>query len=154
MKLLNVKGIALSFLIVIVFASFAFAQAAEPTPDMAFFNQIVEFIKAFGGYSWGLKISALCMIIVASFKVSFLKPLWDKLGSFQVFAAPILGMIIGILNMGTFSWAKLLAYLAAGIGASYLYEILDLIAKIPGLGKIYVSGIELLKSILKAPKKV
>jgi len=155
MKLLNVKGMFLSVLIIAFFASFALAQGALPAQNMEldFFKQIISFVQSFGGYSWGLKISGICMIIVSSMKVSFLKPLWDKLGSFQVFAAPFLGVIIGLLNMGTFSWAKFLAYFAAGIGASYLYEILDLIKLIPGIGKIYISGIDLLKSILHAPKK-
>lgn len=152
MKLLNLKGIAFSLIIITLFSSFAFAQDGS-TDSLAFFSQIIDFVKSYGGYSWGLKISGICMLIIASFKVSFLKPIWDKMGSFQIWAAPILGMIIGIFSMGTFSFAKLFAYLAAGMGAVYLHEILDLIKKIPGLGSGYVQGIDLLKSILKSPAK-
>ncbi len=153
MKLLSIRGLLLSLLIVLGFSSFAVAQADAPISELTFFSQVIDFVKAFGGYSWGLKISGICMLIIASFKVSFLKPAWDKLGEFKVFAAPVLGIIIGILNMGTFSWAKFFAYFAAGIGASYLYEILDMTKKIPKIGAGYIAAIDFIKSILGAPKK-
>lgn len=119
--------------------------------NQEFIAQVVAVIKAMGGMPVMLKISSVIMLIVASMKVSVLSPVWAKLGKAQIWVAPVLGLLAGLLDVaggGEMSLAKALAYVAAGAGAIHLHEILDLIKKIPGLGAVYISAIDIIASFL------
>lgn len=129
----------------------AFAQVIEP---MDFFTQVLNAIKSFGGLPWMGKVSSLVLILVSSMKVSFLKPMWDKLGAAKAWAGPVLGLIGGILSLGmdgNITLAGVLAYVSSGAGALILHELLDTVKAIPGLGSMYVAVIDYIKSKLGAP---
>ena len=135
----------------------AFAQDVE-VPPVDFLNQILELIQDFGGLSWLAKIAAVLAIIISSMKVSFLKVYWDKLGEAKVWAAPILSVAFGIISLGVsdgseITWAGVFAYMTAGAGAIFLHEILDSVKAIPGIGSIWVSIIDFIKIVLRAPAK-
>lgn len=119
---------------------------ADSTSD--FLSQVFNLISQFGGLSWAARIAAMVLLLIASMKVSFLAPVWAKLGEAQVFMAPLLGIIAGVVSMKPFSWAGLLAYLGAGAGAIMLHEILDGVKVIPGLGSMYVAAINFFEGIL------
>lgn len=143
------------FAAVAILISFsAFAQAAE-LPATDFFAQLMAAIKAFGGLSWMGKVSSIVLLLVASMKVSFIKPLWDKLGAAKAWAGPVLGLIGGILSLGVdgnITVAGVMAYVASGAGALILHELLDTVKAIPGLGAMYVAVINWIEGLLGAKK--
>lgn len=114
-----------------------------------FLNQVLSVIQGFGGLSFMLKASAIITLTIASMKVTALNQLiWSKLGSFQAWLAPILGLVAGILSIGSsgpLTLAKIFAYMSAGAGAVVLHELLDTIKAVPGLGAIYVSIINVIE---------
>src|SRR4051812_12931563 len=92
-----------SFLLMIFTLLFGiFAFGADPMPPADFFAMVLDYIKSFGGVPWLLKLSGLITLIIASMKVSFLKDLlWNKLGDFKTWLAPILGIVFGIVSLAT-----------------------------------------------------
>jgi hypothetical protein len=141
-----------------LFAVFAFAQDNVPQPVdtiEGFFSQTLTFIKQFGGLPWVLKIAGISAILISTLKVSAIRELtWDKLGNAKVWAAPVLGLVFGILSLGTsLNLASALAYISAGAGAIILHELLDSIKAIPGIGSIWVSIIDVIQSLLGGKKQ-
>jgi hypothetical protein len=125
-------------------------SATTLSPD-SLISAVSTVIQNFGGLSWTLKIACIVLLIIAFMKVSFLSSFWAKLGSFQAYAAPVLGLILGALTLsvsGPITLAGVLAYLAAGSGAILLHELLDTIKAIPGIGSVYVSIINAIESVL------
>lgn len=143
------KALSKIFAITILFFGgwYVFADAAT---DAGFFSQLLEFIKAMGGMGWMAKIAAVCMLIVAATKVSFISPLWNKLPNLvKTLLAPMIALIGGLLAMGSdLTWASAMAYVGAGAGAIVLHEILDGIKTIPGIGLAYVTIIDLIGALL------
>lgn len=126
----------------------------EVIPTETFFVQVWELIKQFGGMPWTLKVSAIVLILLSSMKVSFLRPLWDKLGSFKPVAAPLLGLLAGVFSLGKqgdLSLPGITAYMFSGAGAIVLHELLNSVKGLPGIGKIYISAIDFLQKLLKRP---
>lgn len=140
------------------FTLLAFAQSAVPQPVETvegLFSQVLTFIKQFGGLPWVLKIAGISAILISTLKVSAIREItWDKLGNAKVWAAPILGLVFGILSLGTdLTWASALAYVSAGAGAIIFHELLDSLKGIPGIGSIWVSIIDVIQTVLGGKKK-
>lgn len=143
-----------------LYTAAAFAQAtvpANPIPAPVapgdFFNQVLAFIQSWGGIPTILKVAGIITILVASMKVTYLNTLiWSKLGGAQVYVAPALGLIAGILGIGNggaaITAASIFAYVSAGAGAVFLHEILDSVKVIPGIGAIYVTIITIVEGAL------
>ena len=113
-------------LMMMFFAVFAFAQDTVPQPVETiegFFTQTLTLIKQFGGLPWVLKIAGISAVLISTLKVSAIRELtWDKLGNAKVWAAPILGLIFGVLSLGSnLTLASALAYISAGAGAIILH---------------------------------
>lgn len=156
MKLVNTVLIVLFTLMLTVVA---FAQTAPPAdvPADQFLGQIFDLVKQFGGLPWAGKISGIILLLIASMKVSFLRPLWDKLGNAKSWAAPLLGMALGIVSLsmsGQLTLAGAFAYFFAGAGAILISELLELVKAIPGIGAGWLVAINWLKGMLGAPKTV
>lgn len=139
---------------------FAFAQdvAAENT-DASFFTNLFSYLKSLFDdtvkVSTMAKISGGIVLLISTMKVSFLKPLWEKLGDKKDWLAPALGLVAGIVGMfvnGSVDFNIVLAALASGALAPYVHDLLDQVKKIPGLGQIWLTIIDFIKVILKAPK--
>lgn len=148
-------GMFTLFLVSFFIGAFALAQAAVPAPVALpdFLAQVLAAIAGFGGLSWMLKVAAIITLIIASMKVSILNTwIWSKLGAAQVWVAPVLGLIGGILSLGQGSagitMAGVLAYVSAGAGAVVIHELLDSVKAIPGLGAVYVSVIGIIEGLL------
>lgn len=137
-----------------------FAQDTVPVelPAADLLAQVLDMIRNFGGLPWFGKVAAIITLVLSSMKVSALNDLiWNKLGAFKAWAAPILGLIVGIVGLGAdgkITLAGVLAYMSAGAGALILHELLDTIKAIPGIGSMWVSVIEIIKSVLGAKKTV
>lgn len=119
-----------------------------------FFSQVWTVITGFGGMGFMMKFSAVITLIIASMKVSFARPLWDKLGYFKALVTPILSLILGVITLavaGKVTLAALAAYLFSGGGAIILHEVLDQIKAIPGLSPVYLSMIAFFSKILGGP---
>lgn len=130
---------------------YAFAQDVLSPGD--FVNQVASFVQGIGGMSTMLIVSGVIMLIIASMKVSILNQwIWSKLGSVQIWVAPSLGLIAGVLSLGSgITLPAAFAYVTAGAGAVYLHEILDQVKNIPGIGAIYVSIITTVEGWLGGP---
>lgn len=143
------------FLSVFLFTFYSWASDMELIPADQFFNQVLQAVKDFGGIPWTLKIASIITLIISTMKVSFIRPLWEKLGWIKGIVAPVLGLAGGILILvseGHFSISGLFAYMFAGAGAIVLHEMLDGLKQIPGIGSTFLSIIEFAQSALKAPK--
>lgn len=169
MKVL-LSAIALMFFAVIVSAQSPVpATASSPVPavsaapavpaptaldDMSFLQKVMGFIQGFGGLSAMAKISGIILLIIATMKTTFLAPIWAKLGnlggsgiSVQAWIAPILGLVAGILSLGSsLSWQAALAYIGSGAGAIILHQLLDDVKSWPGLGAAYVAAINFVEN--------
>ncbi len=150
-------GYLLSLFMLFTFVmSYAFAESSVTAPQ-DFLAQVLKAIAEFGGLPTVLKIASIITLIVGSMKVSVLNEmLWSKLGAAKVYVAPVLGLIAGILGLGSngpITAASVFAYVASGAGAVILHEILDSIKAIPGLGEVYISIINLIESFLGGPGK-
>lgn len=154
MKLMYMT-LLLLFVSTVFVTGYAFADEVVVAPQ-DFLAQVLDAIKNFGGLSTMLKISSIVALIVASMKVSFLNDLvWSKLGAAKVWLAPVLGLVAGVLGLGSggapITLASVFAYVSAGAGAVILHEILDSVKAIPGLGAGYVSFINMIESVLGGP---
>lgn len=139
-----------------VFPSVAPAVAADSTSD--FIAQVMAAIQNFGGLGTLIKVTTVIMLLIASMKVSFLKNLiWAKLGSFQNIAAPFLGLLAGVIGLfghgSPVTLASIFAYLAAGVGASGVHELLDAVKNIPGIGAGYIAAINVIEKLLGGKDK-
>jgi hypothetical protein len=144
------------FMSIVFVATYAFADGDVITPQ-DFFAQVLATIQKIGGLPMMGKISAVILLIVASMKVSFLNEwIWSKLGAYKAAAGLVLGLVAGILGLGTdqpITGALVFAYVTAGGGAVVLHELLDMVKAIPGIGSAYVMIINLIQSFLGGPKK-
>lgn len=125
-------------------------QAAVSNQD--FLSSVLASVKSFGGLPWVARIACIVLLIIAAMKVSVLDGLiFNKLGAFKAWAAPILGLAAGLLVLGLgghITLAGLFAYLGSGSGALLLHELLDTVKAIPGLGSVYVSLIATIENAL------
>lgn len=143
------------FMVVTFIVSYASADSSVVAPQ-DFLAQVIQVVQQFGGLPMMLKIASVIMLIIASMKVSYINSMvWAKLGAAQVYVAPVLGLIAGILGLGSggvpVSAALVFAYVSAGAGAVFLHEILDSVKAIPGIGPIYVTLIDLIEGALGGP---
>lgn len=145
------SGLFAIFSLFVCFYTFADDSVIAPQD---FLTQVLAAIQSLGGLSWALKIAAVITVIISSMKVSFLNQLiWSKLGAFQAWVAPVLGLVAGIISLygsGSVSLAALFAYVSAGAGAVILHELLDTAKAIPGLGATWVWVIGLIEGALGA----
>ena len=139
---------AVLFFSVTFVALMCFAQdAAIPTADFA--AQVLDAVAKLGGLSGLAKVSAILVLIISSMKVTALNDLiWNKLGKAQKWVAPVLAIIGGIVAMAAggapITFAGVMAYLGAGLGAPYLHDLLDLVKTIPGIGPTYLMVIDVI----------
>ena len=153
LKFKHVMWALLASLITFV-AGYAFASEVINPGD--YFLQVVETVGKLGGMTQLGKVSAILLLIVASAKVSFLNELiWQKLGAAQVWVAPVLGLLAGIIGLGAgdvpLTAERVIVYVSAGVGAVALHEFLDSLKAVPGIGTTYLWVIELIKSWTGGP---
>lgn len=128
-------------------------QAAQATVDTdSFLGSILDFILHHGGLGTPLLIACICLILIASMKVTVLDSLfWDHLGRLQAFVAPVLGIIVGLIMVhmsGPITLAAIVTYAGSGAGAVVIHELLDALKGMPGLGTFYVNVIQFLEDRL------
>jgi len=136
----------------------AAADVPPPVGDITladFLSQVVEVALRIGGLSTMMKVSVVILLLVSALKVGPLKALWTSLGFGQVWLAPLLALVAGLLGLGTagapFSLALALVYMTTGAGAVFLHEILDSVKTIPGIGPVYLKAIQLVVRPSAAP---
>lgn len=120
---------------------------------VAFFASVITAIRSMGGLSTMMKISTVILLLIASMKVSVLnKYVWSRLDGYQVWAAPVLGLLAGIFGLGAkgapITGGLIFAYITAGGGAVFMHEILDSLKNVPSLGPIYLKAITIAENAL------
>lgn len=138
----------------------AFAQEIHavltPAPEIPvndFLTQVMLAVKEFGGLTWGLKVGLICNLLVASSKVSAIRPFtWDKIPlSTRVFVAPLLAIIGGLVALGKFDLPSLAAWAMAGGGAILLDQLLAALKEAPWVGEKYKAFIVFVSQLLRKP---
>lgn len=133
----------------------------NPDDVSMFINQVIDTVKLLGGGEWLAAVAACCTLIVGSMKIPGIREkLWDKLTvkgfKLQVFVAPLVGLIGGIISLkietGHIQLRPVLAYLAAGSGAIILYELLDAVKLTVATNKVASSVIGGVQGVLKKDK--
>jgi hypothetical protein len=123
-----------------------------------FLAQVMRTSETIGGLPTLLKVSAVITLLVSSLKVTALRGLiWERLGAGQVLVAPALGLIAGLVGLGTAGPVTLpvvLTYVMAGGGAVFLHELLDAMKALPGLGVAYIRAIEAIQRALGGGESV
>lgn len=120
-----------------------------------FVAQVIRTSETIGNLPTMLQISAIIMLVVSSLKVTVLRRLiWERLGAGQVLVAPMLGLIAGLVGLGTaggpVTLPIVLTYVMAGGGAVFLHELLDALKALPGVGMAYIHAIEMIERALGA----
>lgn len=123
-----------------------------------FVAQVMRTSETIGDLPTMLKISAVITLLVSSLKVTaFRRLIWERLGAGQVLVAPTLGLLAGLVGLGTTGPVTLpivLTYVMAGGGAVFLHELLDALKALPGLGAAYIRAIELIQRALGGEQSV
>jgi len=136
------------WLFVLVFPLIAYADDLIPVD--VFLNQLLQSIAKFGGMGWGLKVAAIITLIVSSMKVSFLKPIWDKLGWAKILIAPLLSLVGALIAYFTggvpFVFSDFMAYLFVGGGSIIMHELLDALKQMPWIGDSVKAVITLIEN--------
>lgn len=130
---------------------YVFAQQAADLSPVDYATQIFQAVQKLGGLSGGLKAIMIINLIIASQKVSFLRAfLWDKMGAAKVLVAPLLGLVVGLIefklnggNKGT-----ILVWVMAGAGSIILHELLDALKSFPVIGSKYSAFIDMISGLL------
>jgi hypothetical protein len=151
LKLMASAIITFFFIFFIAAVSRVAFGADGDLPVQSVIDQVLNLVKAWGGLPWAAKIAACLTVLISLTKVSFIRPYWDKLGALKTWIAPILALVVGVLSLsieGKLSLPGVMAYLFAGAGAIILHELLDSLKKLPGLGAVWVSIIEVIEKLL------
>jgi len=150
----------------------ATAHAAVTTvvPEGNIFTAVWKLVSGWGGLDYTVKANAIMTILISSMKVSFLKPLWDKIKKIkitykgvvqyidaQIYFVLFLHIAIGIITHGNYSFTAILAYVFVGGGSVYFHEIASGLKNVPIIGQVleWIETIAkyVLKAPLEAPKK-
>lgn len=141
------------FAFLMLFSVAAFSQAVVSPQD--FLDQVMKFIQSWGGIPSIMKVAGIIMVIISSMKVTVLNQyIWSKLGAWQAWVAPILGLVAGILGLGMngpITPASVFAYVTAGAGAIILHELLDTLKAVPGVGTMMKIVIDIVEQFLNGP---
>lgn len=116
-------------------------------------GQLWALIQSWGDLSLQMKISGVVLTLIAIWKTSLVRPLWDKLGAAKVLVAPILGMVAAIVAIEPLSLSAVLEGLKGGTLAIALHQLLDAIKLLPKLGDTYKSLISFFQSLLGGKKE-
>lgn len=150
------KGILLFIVLATTMVGLKAFADVQADADAGFWSGLLAYGKSlFDATPLVGKITGGIVLIISTMKVSFIKPLWDKLGEKQEWLAPALGLLGGIAAMvgqGKFDFSLLLTAIAGGALAPYLHDLLDYLKKIPGLGKVWLTIIDVIQLVLFAPK--
>lgn len=114
---------------------------------------ILSLIASFGGLPWVLEIAVFIFLIIAFAKFTPLKKSWDSLEHLKALVPLAFGLLIGILNLQTYSVAGIAAYLLTGAGAMLVHDMLEIVKGVPGLGPSYIGAIEFISRKLGALPK-
>ena len=102
--------------------------------------------------AFALKLSGLITLLISTMKVSFMRPLWDKLGNWKWALSFVLSFAAALLGQGSsITLGSALLYLSAGPGALALHELIDKVKAIPGLNKYIGMAISLIELVLRKP---
>lgn len=154
-KILSFAGYYVLMAVIVVFAvgRVAFADG-EPTGESVL-GQLFSTIGNLKGLKWQLALAGFVTVAVSALKVSAWRPLWDKLGWFKAFLAPILSLAVVYLTAwasgnlgGSTAWLAL----TTGVGSVALHELLDAVKGIPGVGKVPLMLTDLVAMLLGGTK--
>jgi hypothetical protein len=119
---------------------------------MDLLSQLLDFLKGFGSMDNPHKVAGAIMLLISIWKSSLVRPMWDKLGGFQVLVAPVLGIALAMAQLpGGFSWANIVAGSTTGLLAIAMHEMMTAIENLPMVGAKYKSMVAWVDSLLFRP---
>lgn len=117
---------------------------------MAFIMEVLQAVSGWKDMPVQFVLAGVVALLVSSLKVEFLrKYLWDKLGAFKVFVAPVLSLLGALLVVDPFTWSTFWSALTTGAGAIALYEILKALKEFPGISPLVNKIIEFISNFIK-----
>lgn len=149
--LFSIESLFFAFLILFSFA----ALAQDVVSPAAFLDQVIAFIQSWGGLSKVAMIAGIITVLISSMKVTALnQAVWAKLGAWQAWVGPIMGLAAGILGLGQtgpITPASIFAYVTAGAGAIIIHELLDTVKALPGIGTLMKWAIDIAEQFFHGP---
>ncbi len=144
-----------------VFFSFA-AVAADvvPVAEMEIGQLIMGVVSAVAGFfskdvgstEWYVRLAPLVTLLLSALKSSKLSGIWNWMGDFKAYAAPLLSLLLvvmGMLGQGqAITIGTILSALGAGLGSIAIHELLDTLKRIPGLNGWIATFIDIVKGLL------
>lgn len=114
--------------------------------------QTLEYFKQASTLSGMAEASAIIFLLIGFVKSSALSFIWDKLGKYKAFVAPVLAIAGAITNefasTGKISLQVGLLALSHGMGALAIAELFDAVKGIKGLGKVQLMVLGLIEKVL------
>jgi len=133
-----------------------FGQTEPPQTETIsdIFGYAVALFHDWKGLSSQARIASVLFLIVGTVKNSALAPYWDKVAKeYKPWIAPILCLVASLVMVKPFTLETFLAAIATGYAAGAAANLLDLVKKLPGIGKVVVSIIDIVGAVLKRPTK-
>lgn len=122
---------------------------------MPVLSQAFDVMKDFGALSMHMKIAAVLTLLISLVKVSAIRPIWEKLGAGKVLVAPLLSLMLAIVqSIGEKPVTKveIMNALLIGAGSVAMHEFLDALKEIPVIKQRAEPLVDLVKKLL-SPKK-
>lgn len=123
---------------------------------MDLIQQLLELFKGFAQMDDVSKAAVVVMALIAIWKSSFVAPYWDKLGKLQILVAPVLGLLLAILQLPGFTFAQALPMIWIGIKTGALamgfHLVLKALEEAPWVGEKYKKWLAFVDTMFFKPK--
>lgn len=119
---------------------------------MDLLTQLLAWIQSLGAAtSVEVKIAGFVALLLGLVNSSFASVYLAKLGNYKILVAPLLGVIVAILQLPSFAAVSWLAGLHGGVLAIAITALLNAVEQLPGVGGIWVTIIGWIEQALGAP---
>lgn len=127
-----------------------------PAPAEVPINEIISgMLKAIGDWraiGWQAGLAASIAVLISTMKNSLLRAwIWDKLGWWKVFVAPVLAMVAVLIFVKPFDMKAVMLALTTGAGAIAIHQFLDALKNAPFIKPWMTPILDFLAKLLKSP---
>jgi hypothetical protein len=119
---------------------------------MDLLTQLLAWIQSLSAAtSVEVKIAGFVALLLGLVNSSFASVYLAKLGKWKLLVAPLLGLVIALLQLPSLSGASVLAGLHGGALAIAITALLNAVEQFPGVGGWLVTAIGWIEQLLGAP---
>lgn len=121
-----------------------------------FLNKVFITTYLWGGLKFVGLVATLVLLVIGALKLSYLRPLWDRLGNLKSLVAPLLSLILGLTSLlisdEPITLHGLFTYLLAGSGSIILHDLFDAVKSLPFISPAYQKVVQNLQDLLRQHK--